>query len=51
MWAPALGSIVEHLHPLWGKAENDDTYRLGQRSARNDRKVFVERLEKYREAA
>jgi hypothetical protein len=43
-WAAALDSIVEHLHPLWGKADDDDTYRLGQSHAAADRERFAARL-------
>ena len=45
VWAPALGSIVEHLHPAWGKAETDDTYVRGQRYAERDQHTFTGRLE------
>jgi hypothetical protein len=40
---PALASIVEHLHPIWGKADNDDVYRLGQVHADADGKLFKRR--------
>jgi GT2 family glycosyltransferase len=43
-WAPALGSVVEHLHPIWGKAANDDTYELGMGASKADEKVFRGRL-------
>lgn len=43
VWAMALRSEVEHMHPLWGLAENDDTYRLGQSHAEQDRALFIER--------
>jgi hypothetical protein len=42
-WAMALGSVVEHLHPAWGKADDDDVYRLGQSHAEADRKTFEKR--------
>ena len=45
VWAPALGSIVEHLHPAWGKADTDDTYIRGQRYAERDQRTFMKRLE------
>ena len=45
VWAPALGSIVEHLHPAWGKADTDDTYVRGQRYAERDQRTFQKRLE------
>ncbi len=47
VWAMALGSKVEHLHPLWGKAEPDEVYELGQSYAEQDRKLFEERLAKF----
>lgn len=43
-WAAALGSKVEHLHPLVGKAEDDEVYRTGQRRAERDGRLFRERL-------
>jgi hypothetical protein len=43
-WGMALGSIVEHLHPLWGKSDDDETYRLGQRHHAADGKLFRKRL-------
>jgi glycosyltransferase involved in cell wall biosynthesis len=44
VWAMAAQSKVEHLHPLWGKAEMDPVYALGQAYAERDRQQFVERL-------
>jgi hypothetical protein len=46
-FAAALGAKVEHLHPIWGKAANDDVYVKGQRSADSDQKVFVRRLKEH----
>lgn len=43
-WAMAIHSKVEHLHPLWGLAEDDDTYRLGQSHAGADKALFAARL-------
>jgi len=40
-----LGSIVEHLHPVWGKGATDDTYIRGQRYAERDQRTFRSRLE------
>ncbi len=42
-WAMALGSVVEHMHPQWGKAEPDDVYAQGQRSADKDGRLFKKR--------
>ncbi|MGH3493349.1 MAG: hypothetical protein ACRDRL_19155, partial [Sciscionella sp.] len=47
VWAMALGSIVEHLHPAWGKADLDETYRLGHASAETDRQLFEQRCRTY----
>lgn len=41
VWAMALGSVVEHLHPLFGKAPEDDVYSLGQSHAREDGRLFA----------
>jgi hypothetical protein len=43
-WTSAPRSVVEHLHPLWGNATDDETYRLGRSSAEQDRALFEERL-------
>jgi hypothetical protein len=43
VWSPCLAAKVEHHHPLFGKAEVDDTYRLGAESAEADRAVFERR--------
>lgn len=40
----ALGSQVEHMHPMIGKAEDDDVYRLGVKNAEQDGKLFARRL-------
>lgn len=39
----AHGALVEHLHPIWGKAKNDRTYELGQETVRADRALFNQR--------
>ncbi len=43
-FAMAMGSTVEHLHPLWGKGDDDDVYRLGQSFAMDDLETFKRRL-------
>lgn len=43
VWQMALGSIVEHNHPLWGKAEDDEVYKLGQSHAEDDRATWLAR--------
>jgi hypothetical protein len=47
----ALGSLVEHMHPIWGKGVEDDVYELGQAAATNDAAIFEARLAKYGQAA
>src|SRR6266508_4044411 len=39
VWAMALGSLVEHRHPAWGGAEDDEVYELGQSHAETDRQT------------
>ena len=44
VWQMALGSVVEHLHPAWGKAETDEVYQIGFDAAEADKSLFAERL-------
>ncbi len=46
-WAPSLGSVVEHLHPIWKKGEPDAVYELGQSHAKEDGRLFKGRLRAY----
>jgi GT2 family glycosyltransferase len=43
VWAFAAGAKVEHMHPLWGLAPDDDVYQLGQSHAEADQALFVAR--------
>lgn len=43
VWQMALGSVVEHLHPVFGKAEDDDVYKLGKKSWETDWELFKQR--------
>jgi hypothetical protein len=43
-WAMALGSKVEHRHPIFGTAPDDATYQLGQERAKQDQARYKERL-------
>lgn len=43
-WAMALGSVVEHFHPAWGKAPGDEVYERGQKDADKDRLLFERRM-------
>ncbi len=47
VWSMSLASKVEHLHPLFGKGENDEVYELGQKRAEQDAKVFEARVKKF----
>ncbi|HEY3485459.1 MAG TPA: hypothetical protein VGK49_08735 [Ilumatobacteraceae bacterium] len=47
VWAPALASIVEHRHPLFGTAPDDETYRRGQRHAGKDKALWVKRSQQH----
>lgn len=47
-WAFARASIVEHLHPSWGKASSDPVYRIGQASFERDRRTFQARTRLWR---
>jgi hypothetical protein len=47
VWTMALDSIVEHLHPTWGKGEMDNVYELGASHADEDRALFERRLTSY----
>jgi hypothetical protein len=43
VFAPCLASVVEHHHPLFGTAPDDETYRRGQRHAGKDKATFIKR--------
>lgn len=43
-WAPCLAAVVEHLHPYFGRAEMDDTYRVGEAASETDRELWAARL-------
>jgi hypothetical protein len=47
VWAPALGSVVEHLHPLFGRGQTDEVYELGESFAEQDRALFLSRLRQH----
>lgn len=48
VWAFAEHSKVEHLHPLWGGAEVDDTYKLGASFYEQDKALFGQRIKDLR---
>lgn len=43
MWAFAEDSHVEHLHPAWGKAPMDRTYRMQRRRMQQGRRIYATR--------
>ena len=43
----ALGAEVEHMHPLGGKAEDDEIYRLGASFSKQDEALFKARSQKF----
>jgi glycosyltransferase involved in cell wall biosynthesis len=43
VWRFARSSVVEHLHPLFGKGDMDDTYTLGREHNAEDRVRYRER--------
>lgn len=44
VWAMAIGSVVEHLHPLFGTAPDDEVYALGQSHQKQDYALWRQRL-------
>lgn len=42
-FAFAPDAVVEHMHPIWRKAEQDETYRLGDENRVEDRKLWTSR--------
>lgn len=47
MYAYAPGALVEHLHPMAGKAADDATYRKGRATARIDSRIFHRRMARW----
>jgi hypothetical protein len=43
----ALSSVVEHLHPLIGKAPMDAVYELGQKHQKSDAALFAARCKRF----
>lgn len=50
-WVAARNCVIEHLHPAWGKAADDDVYRLGASAESEDRAEFDRRFKLYGGAA
>lgn len=47
-YAHAAGAMVEHFHPMAGKAPMDETYQLAQSRFRQDRELFRRRCRAFR---
>jgi hypothetical protein len=47
VWAMALASKVEHLHPAWNKAPMDPVYELGAKFVAQDKRLFEQRLARF----
>ncbi len=47
VWAMSWNSVVDHLHPAFGRGTDDATYRLGQSTVDADAAVWRERLEEH----
>jgi hypothetical protein len=43
VWVSAEASRIEHLHPMFGLAEDDEVYQRGQATADQDRELFLAR--------
>lgn len=43
-WAFAKDSVVEHLHPYWGKSKMDATYEKATRATSQDMQIYRDRL-------
>lgn len=43
----ALGSVVEHFHPMTGKAKSDEVYETNDGFAESDRKLFEQRVREH----
>jgi hypothetical protein len=48
VWQMSLGACVEHRHPVFNTAEDDEVYQLGGSSFEDDRKLFRSRLEAHK---
>lgn len=44
VWGFCRQSIVEHLHPHWGLAEDDATYKKAVRNTGDDHRLYAERM-------
>lgn len=47
VWAFAADSVIEHLHPAFGKGKDDATYQIGNAAGPADLAVYQERRARY----
>lgn len=47
VWTARTASIVEHLHPYFGRGEKDDVYRIGEDHANADGILWLERVRRF----
>lgn len=47
VWQSAIGAEVEHLHPMVGKAPDDEIYTLGSSRSQEDEHLFNLRVKRY----
>lgn len=47
VWAFAANSVIEHLHPAFGKAPSDGTYEIGAAAGAADAALFEQRRARY----
>lgn len=43
VWSPCLEAVVEHMHPLWGKGQDDAGYQRSRGSIGGDTDLFTQR--------
>lgn len=51
VWISARNAVVEHLHPAWGKGDDDPVYVLGRSHMEQDRERFEKRMSGYATAS
>lgn len=51
VFATAPAAVVEHMHPIAGKAESDEVYELGAKHRKSDAALFAARCKRFAKAA
>lgn len=47
VWAFARHAVIEHMHHLWGQADHDETYALGDKTQHDDKALYCERRARF----